>query len=274
MGLFPQFRFSASVFRFDQTDRWCRTNSGNVRYARRSKGRRLRWKCCRSAMNDPAGGQQTVLCQRQGGNLHKEADTPLSHQYDPRRQMEHVENYGGGLLYDVMRLLTDLMSSHPRRYDLPTRYRLGVPGGQYGDYGGSWRIECGGLRARRPTSEAALCPAGHQIPLRPARQPLGDASGVRHGGLIRCALHSRAARDGTPKRRSTGSSPNRTTPCISGSTISPERRVENAVSTWRSSSTIPPILRPEGGAEFQMGGTRQCGVERIQAVGNLFPGRR
>ena len=157
--------------------------------------------------------------------------------------MEHVEKLRrrSALRRDAPIYRPDEFPSAALRRPAGAAPALGVSGGQYDDYGRRVADRDNGRTAYdgHGQSRKPLHPAG-QIPFRSACQPLGDASGVRHGR--RPVSHSRAARDGTPKRlRSTSSSPNRTTPITRGSTISRRTTNRNAVSMWKSSSTTPPI---------------------------------
>ena len=78
------------------------------------------------------------------------ADTPLSRNtIRIGAEWNMSKNYGGGLLYDVTRPFTDLMSSHPRRYDaLPALHRLSAfLEDNTTITAGEWRIEImAGLR--------------------------------------------------------------------------------------------------------------------------------
>lgn len=72
-----------------------------------------------------------------------------------------AKNYGGGLLYDITRPITELMSTRPRRYDaLPALHRLSAfVEDNTVIRAGKWRIEAHGGSARDghgPTSEAAM----------------------------------------------------------------------------------------------------------------------
>ena len=174
------------------------------------------------------------------------ADTPLSRNtIRIGAEWNMSKNYGGGLLYDVTRPFTDLMSSHPRRYDaLPALHRLSAfLEDNTTITAGEWRIEImAGLRTTAMANLGSRYTLQGQIPFRSACQPLGDASGVRHGRRPD-AHHIRGRRGMAHQKRlrSTSSSPNRTTPITRGSTISRRTTNRNAVSMWKSSSTTPPI---------------------------------
>ena len=94
------------------------------------------------------------------------ADTPLSRNtIRIGAEWNMSKNYGGGLLYDVTRPFTDLMSSHPRRYDaLPALHRLSAfLEDNTTITAGEWRIEImAGLR----TTEAVTPCRANSISIR------------------------------------------------------------------------------------------------------------
>lgn len=140
------FDFSASLSsEFDRIDRWIyKANSGNV--------------TIRTAVEEGIFDME-VLPTRYEATLQVDnkpfyanvkavvllgADTPLSRNtIRVGAEWNMSKNYGGGLLYDVMRPYFDLMSSHPRRYDaLPALHRLSAfVEDNTVITAGAWRIE-------------------------------------------------------------------------------------------------------------------------------------
>lgn len=151
-NFFRSFDFSASVSsEFDLIDRWrYRANSGNVPIRTAVEEGvfdmevlPVRYEATLQVDNKPfyANAKAVALLG---------ADTPLSRNtIRIGAEWNMSKNYGGGLLYDVTRPFTDLMSSHPRRYDaLPALHRLSAfLEDNTTITAGEWRIEImAGLR--------------------------------------------------------------------------------------------------------------------------------
>ena len=178
--------------------------------------------------------------------------------------MEHVEKLRrrSALRRDAPIYRPDEFPSAALRRPAGAAPALGVSGGQYDDYGRRVADRDNGRTAYdgHGQSRKPLHPAG-QIPFRSACQPLGDASGVRHGrrpdahhirGRRGMAHQNAYARPALPR---TGLLLLHAAQLFPGG-----RRIETPYQCG-SLQARPHQLRPEGGAELQMGGARQCGVD-------------